>query len=195
VPALPALAAFLIASAVAIGYACVRDLTLIRRVTVCLLALTLECNAALLIMVPHADVAYAVGIPCLLALGVIVAAPRRRTRAVASGPIGRPARAASSTVARHHPGHQTPHRGVPVLADPWAALYASMAGHVAHPTAGVGGVATTGVRSRGRRATERRAIDRRATYRHAANRRATGRARRAGPASRSFSRSWRCKCR
>jgi hypothetical protein len=194
VPVLPALVAFLIASAVAIGYACVRDLTLIRRVAVCLLALTLECNAGLLIMVPNADVAYAVGVPCLLALGVIVAAPRRRTQPVAARPVGRPERRAATAVARHHPRPRAPYRGVPVLADPWAALYASMAGHPAHPTVGVGG-ATTGVRSRGRRATERRASDRRAPYRHATNRRATGQARRGAPTGRTFSRAWRCRCR
>jgi hypothetical protein len=188
--------AFLIASAVAIGYACLRELSLTRRVVACLLALTLEFNAALLIMVPHADVAYAVGIPCLLALGVIVAAPRRRTRPAAGRPVPRPALPTSTAVPRHHPGHQVPARRVPVLADPWAALYASMAGHIAHPTvpAGSGGAAT-GVRSRGRRAADRRAVDRRTTYKHATGRRTTGRARRGGPAGRSFNRAWRCKCR
>jgi hypothetical protein len=190
VPAQLALFVYVIASTLGLGYACVRGLTLTRRITVCLLALVLEVSAGMLLVDPHTTAGYVVGIPAMLALGLVMTAPRR-TRAEPLSPgwltpaipllprqLGR--RPATALTAARRPAG----RSVPVLADPWAALYASMAGEVTaatHP----GRAGAPRNANLGRRASDRRAAGKRIAVRTL---------RRRPRPSATFRRSWKCKC-
>jgi hypothetical protein len=180
VPAQFALFAYLVVSTLAIGYACLRGMTLTRRLTVCLLVLILEVNAGLLMVSRYVDLAYAVGIPCMLALGVVMTSPRKpRPAAVA-------ATSAPAAPRARQVGHRAARRGiVPARSpdNPWALLTASTVSHVAYSAGPAKGTATS-TPNRGRRASDRGLAGRRV----AARDRHRGR-----QASASFTRSWRCK--
>jgi hypothetical protein len=176
------LVAYLIACALAIGYACVRGLTITRRITVCVLALVLEFNAGLLMVSRYADLAYAVGIPCMLALGLVMTAPRQSRSGAVPATTSTAAGSTAWQIGRRAPVHVAP---APSLADPRAVLTASTARHVAYSAAPAKATATS-TRNRGRRAGDR----------GLAGRRVAARERRRGrQASASFTRAWRCRSR
>jgi hypothetical protein len=122
---------YLVAAVSAIGYACLGGLTVRRRIAVSVLALIIEVDAGLLLATERVRTVQLIGVPCVLALGLIMTAPRNapdRRRPKVPVPV-------QPTVIPRQLGRRPPLHGAPVptLADPWAALYASMSGHVAYP--------------------------------------------------------------
>jgi hypothetical protein len=69
---------YLVAAALAIGYVCETGLPSWRRATACVLGMTVAAAAGQLLTSPQPVIAYAAGIPSLLALGAIMIAPERR---------------------------------------------------------------------------------------------------------------------
>ena len=129
--------AYLIASIVALWYACLHGLTPVRRIAAGILALVLEFSAGVLLVSPHNAAGYAIGFPATLALGLVMTAPRNRTAAP------RPGAAPVLPFPRRPPSDGAP---MPIITDPWGALYASM-------TAAHAGTATE-VRTPARRRTD-----------------------------------------
>jgi hypothetical protein len=69
---------YLVAAALAVGYACETGLPSWRRAAACVLGLILTFGGGQLLTSDQPLVAYAVGMPSLLALGVLMMAPERK---------------------------------------------------------------------------------------------------------------------
>jgi hypothetical protein len=124
---------YLVAAVSAIWYACLGGLTVLRRIAVSVLALVIEVDAGLLLATERVRTAQLIGVPCVLALGLIMTAPRSapdRRRPKVPVPVSRQPAVVPRQLGRRPSLNGAP---VPTLADPWAALYASMSGHVAYP--------------------------------------------------------------
>jgi hypothetical protein len=148
---------YLVAAASAIGYACLGGLTVARRIAVSALALLIELDAGFLLATHHLRVAQSVGIPGVLAIGAIMVSPRRAAHAPARVPdrARRDTRSATSAIVPRQLDRRRRANGssVPILTDPWAALYSSLSGRVEYesvPTAPLPGPRTSR-RSRGGR--------------------------------------------
>jgi hypothetical protein len=107
---------------VAIGYACVPTLPQWRRAATAALALVLTFSSGeLLVGGAHTPVGvHALAGPCVLALAAVMIIPRRPA-------VEPPSRVVIPRQARYAGPRRTPG---PLLYDPWAALYASMAAEV-----------------------------------------------------------------
>jgi hypothetical protein len=139
VAALLTLITYLVVAVVAIGYACAAGVPVPRRALAAALSLALAVGAGQLLASADTAVAYAMGPPCILLLGLIMTVPRRRRPA--AEPAAKPAGAASAPapaaaalaavtppIPRQFDRRATrPSPKLPVLTDPWAALYASIA--------------------------------------------------------------------
>lgn len=71
---------YLFAAVSAIGYACLGGLTVLRRIAVSVPALVIEVDAGLLLATERMRTAQLIGVPCILALGLIMTAPRNASR-------------------------------------------------------------------------------------------------------------------
>jgi len=115
---LTTLITYLVAAALAIGYACVHTLPQWRRAVAGALAMILTIAAGELLFEPATPGIHVVALPCVLAVAVVTLLPRRRTPTVREMP--------------RHTHYRRPAGPLPVLHDPWAALYASVAAQVDH---------------------------------------------------------------
>jgi hypothetical protein len=139
VAALLTLITYLVVAVVAIGYACAAGVPVPRRALAAGLALALAVGAGQLLASADTAAAYAMGPPCVLLLGLIMTVPRRRPArrepaaepggaASAPAPAAAPLATATPLIPRQFDRRATrPSPKLPVLTDPWAALYASMA--------------------------------------------------------------------
>jgi hypothetical protein len=137
VAALLTLITYLVVAVVAIGYACAAGVPVPRRALAAGLALAV--GAGQLLASADTAGAYAMGPPCVLLLGLIMTVPRRRPArrepaakpggaASAPAPAAAPLATATPLIPRQFDRRATrPSPKLPVLTDPWAALYASMA--------------------------------------------------------------------
>jgi hypothetical protein len=80
VTSLLTLIAYLVAAGLAIGYVCETGLPSWRRATACVLSMIVVVAAGHLLTSSHPVLAYAAGIPSLLALGAIMMAPERKAK-------------------------------------------------------------------------------------------------------------------
>jgi hypothetical protein len=126
---------YLVAAALAIGYVCETGLPSWRRATACVLSMVLAAGAGQLLTSANPVIAYAAGIPSLLALGAIMIAPERKPRPPASpnrraSDRARPATAATPWRFDRRAPRRRP--SMPVRTDPRGARYT---GSVAEITA------------------------------------------------------------
>jgi hypothetical protein len=181
---------YLVAAALAAGYACETGLPSWRRATACFLGVILAFGSGWLLISDQPLVAYAVGMPALLALGTIMIAPERKPAPPVTTPHRRASDQARPTgparpAARWQFDRRAPHRGsVPILTERRGAPHTGAAAGVAsaaRATQITRAPAVTGVPGDGG------VRPRRATDGHLAARRHTRRS-----APRSLSRLSRC---